>query len=404
MMSGCRTRLRKTCSTAVAALISLIIALVAAQPALADGFVKTDRTQFVLDGRPFHITGVNCHYLPWGSDAEVTRVLDDAVAMGANVVRTFVSVVIGSPDGTTVPTIWKFRDDAANSSDLNVHGHYFLYWDPSTHSMGINASSMQKVDFLIAEAAKRHLKLILTFLDFWPYTGGAQQMRAWYGSEDKNSFFFSDERTINDYKTWVAFVIQRVNSLTGVQYRNDPTIFAWELMNESQAPPLLSEHWTAAMSTYVKSLDPNHLVSSGEDALHMADFSIPTIDFVTWHAYPLYLHITPEQYDSLITDRCNLAARYRKPVVLEEFGYARSNTNPDQAQAYKMWLNTIAADSDCAGWLIWRLTSRQDDGQYPKDDWKYAQFDVHHDNGETWQVLSNAAHLGRDIAHEGSSR
>lgn len=63
---------------------------------------------------------------------------------------------------------------------------------------------MRKIDFLIAEAAKRHLMLILTFLDFWSYTGGAQQMRAWYGSEDKNSFFFSDKRTINDYKTWVT--------------------------------------------------------------------------------------------------------------------------------------------------------------------------------------------------------
>lgn len=119
-----------------------------------------------------------------------------------------------------------------------------------------------------------------------------------------------------------------MNSLTGVEYRNDPTIFAWELMNKSQAPLWRSEHWTSAMSAYVKSPDPHHLVSSCEDALHMADFVVPTIDFVTGHAYPLYLGITPEQYDLLITDRCRLAGQYHKPVVLEEFGYAHSNTNP----------------------------------------------------------------------------
>jgi mannan endo-1,4-beta-mannosidase len=58
----------------------------------------------------------------------------------------------------------------------------------------------------------------------------------------------------------------------------------------------------------------------------------------------------------------------------------------------------MAADSDCAGWLVWRLVSPQDDGQYPKDE--FDQFDVHHDDGETWQVLSNAAHLGRKIADD----
>lgn len=45
------------------------------------------------------MAGVNNHYLTFGSSAEVTRVLDDATAMGANVVRTFLQPVIGSLDG-----------------------------------------------------------------------------------------------------------------------------------------------------------------------------------------------------------------------------------------------------------------------------------------------------------------
>lgn len=284
-------------TTTTAALVSLVaVAIFGSKLAAASAFVQTEGTQFILDGTPFYVTGVNNHYLPWGSDAEITRVLDDAVAMGSNVVRTFLGPVIGSLDGTTVPTIWNFHNDQANSNDLNVHGSYLLYWDISTHSMVINAKGMRKIDFLITEATKRHLRLILTFLDFWAYTGGTQQMRAWYGSKDENSFFFSDQRTINDYKTWVTFVIQRVNSLTGTAYRNDPTIFAWELMNELHAQASLGDNWTVVMSAYIKSLDPNHLVSSGEDALHMADFVIPTIDFVTWHGYPRYLGITPNQF------------------------------------------------------------------------------------------------------------
>jgi len=55
----------------------------------------------------------------------------------------------------------------------------------------------------------------------------------------------------------------------------------------------------------------------------------------------------------------------------------------------------MAVDPNCAGW---RLASPQDDGQYPKD-W-YDQFDVHRDGGQTWQVPSNAAHLGRQVADQ----
>jgi len=360
--------------------------------------VKAERTQFVLDGKPFYVTGVNNIYLPWGSDMEVTRALDDAVAMGANVVRTVFGATIGSPDGTIAPTIWKFRNDGASSANLNIHGHYFLYWDPYANDMAINASSMRKIDFLIAEAAKRHLRLILTFLDFWSYTGGSYQMSSWYDLpthegaplETTNPAFFTDARVLADYQRWVKFVVERINPVTKIAYRNDPTIFAWELMNEAQAPVALRRQWETQMTAYVKSLDRNHLVGAGED---YPIFDVPGIDFVTWHGYPKYLAITPDQFNNEITSKCQMAPRYQKPVVLEEFGYARSNSNPDQAQAYKMWLDTMAADSNCAGWLVWALVSRQDDGQYPKDG--YSQFDVRHDNGETWQVLSNAAHLGR---------
>ncbi|MER8974400.1 MULTISPECIES: hypothetical protein [unclassified Mesorhizobium] len=98
--------------------------------------------------------------------------------------------------------------------------------------MAINdgANGMQKIDFLVAEAGKRRLRLIIAFLDFWAYTGGAQQMRAWYGSQDQSTFFFDDPRTKRDYRTWVRHVVQRVNLLTGLAYRDDPTIMAWELM------------------------------------------------------------------------------------------------------------------------------------------------------------------------------
>ncbi|MDB5500847.1 MAG: glycoside hydrolase family 5 [Tardiphaga sp.] len=376
----------------VSALLSAWMPAASADGATA--FVRASGTGFAVDGKPFYVTGVNNHYLTFGSQNEITRVLDDAVAMGANVVRIILQPVIGSFDGSAV-TIWNWRG-RADASDLGVNGAYLLYWDPQRSAMAVNdgPDGMQKIDFLIAECGKRHLKLIVAFLDFWAYTGGAQQMRAWYGSSDKSGFFFHDPRTRRDYENWIAHVVQRVNPLTGSAYRDDPTIMAWELMNEGNAnPESLRLTWTAEMSAYVKSLDPNHLVGSGYANVSekLSDLTIPTLDFGTWHGYPLYYKLTVQQFDDTISEFCRLAAAAGKPVLLEEFGYARSN--PDQSAAYAMWLDTLATHPDCAGWVVWRLVARQDSGRYPADN--HDQFDVRNDGGPLWNTLSAAARAGR---------
>ncbi|MER8548166.1 cellulase family glycosylhydrolase [Mesorhizobium sp. M1169] len=374
----------------VFALLSVPAAVSAADNLSPASFIKTSGTEFTVDGRPFFVTGVNNHYVTFGSQDEVIRVLDDAVAMGANAVRTFLQPVIGSLDGSK-STIWDWRLQG-EASNLAVKGTYLLYWDPSQNRMAINdgADGMQKVDFLIAEAGKRHLRLIIAFLDFWAYTGGAQQMRAWYGSQDESTFFFDDPRTKRDYRAWVRHVVQRVNPLTGLAYRDDPTIMAWELMNEGNAQPeALRSAWTGEMSAYVKSLDSNHLVSSGNANIldpKLTDLTIPTLDFGTWHGYPLYYNLTVQQFNDMITEFCRLAARAKKPVLLEEFGYARSNR--DSAKAYAMWLDTLTRDPSCAGWMVWLLVSRQDSGRYPVDE--HAQFDVHHDGSAIWNILQAA--------------
>jgi mannan endo-1,4-beta-mannosidase len=298
---------RLLCVSALFALIALDGAANAAWSGEAQAqFVRRDGTGFVLGGKPFNVAGVNNHYLSFGSRAEVLRVLDDAVAMNANVVRTFIQPVIGSVDGTSVPTIWDWKSEAA-SGDLGTKGVYFIYWDTRLRSIGFNDrdDGFGRLDFTIAEAAKRNLKLIIAFLDFWDYTGGAQQIRSWYGSQDKNTFFFSDPRPLEDYRALVKHVLTRRNSVTDIVYKDDPAILGWDLMNEPNIePPSLTLRWIDDMAAYVKSVDPNHLVGSGHGHEHMGDVALPSIDFGTWHGYPLYFNISNDQFNTMINEFC----------------------------------------------------------------------------------------------------
>ncbi len=354
------------------------------------GFVQRDGSNLVLDGKPFRVAGVNNHYLPFASRAEVVRVLDDAVAMGANVVRTFIQPVIGSPDGR-MPTIWDWTS-RADASDLGTRGNYVLHWDADAGRMAFNdgPDGLGRFDFVIAEARRRNLRLIVAFIDFWAYTGGAQQMAAWYGGTDTYTFFAADPRTRRDYRAWVEHVLTRHNGLTGLDYRDDPTILAWELANEPEIRPTsLMVDWVTVMAAHVKSIDPSHLLASGHSnmAEPFADLAAPALDIATWHGYPRYALISHQEYDALIRRNCRLAQERGIPMLLEEFGVARSDSG--QADAYRTWLATIAEFPACSGWLVWRLVSLQDSGRYPLD--AVDQFDIRNDGGPAWTALREAA-------------
>ena len=75
------------------------------------------------------------------------------------------------------------------------------------------------------------------------------------------------------YKNYVKTLLTRKNTITGVVYSEDPTVFAWELANEPETsanyeinrgikPGSLVYNWVDEMSAFVKSLAPKHMVST----------------------------------------------------------------------------------------------------------------------------------------------
>ena len=137
------------------------------------------------------------------------------------------------------------------------------------------------------------------------------------------------------------------------RFKDSPAIMAWELTNEmrcggdavrnlprsANCTPALLDSWIDEMSTYVKTLDPHHLVTWGGEgefnrnsttdwAYAGADggdfdheLTLKHVDFGTFHSYPDWWSKTVEWTDQWIKDHAAAGKTACKPVVHEEYGW-----------------------------------------------------------------------------------
>lgn len=136
---------------------------------------------------------------------------------------------------------------------------------------------MKRIDLILSEAHKQSIKVILTLGNFEPEFGGIQ----WYvdqimGEGHKRENFYTNEKAKKYYKQYVSTLVHRTNTFTGTQYKDDTTILSWELLNEPHTtdlyernrklpPGKLVRDWLDEMSAWLKGIDSNHLISSGEE-------------------------------------------------------------------------------------------------------------------------------------------
>ena len=259
--------------------------------------------------------------------------------------------------GVEVLRTWGFLDEIKE-------GVVYQSWAngaPVYHEDGL-----VKLDYVLAAAQQRGIRLILPLVNNWKDLGGIPAYQGWLGLSTPQEFY-SDPRARQTYKDWCRTLITRVNTITGVAYKDDPTIFAWELTNEARcegdAPRLL--RWVDEMSRAIKKLDGNHLLAVGDEGFfnrllpmkefyngsHGADFDqflqLDAIDFGTIHLYPWD---QPETFGSKwITQHANSGARWNKPVMLEEYGWL---DKPSRNDVYAKWLETVR-EVDLAADMFW---------------------------------------------------
>lgn len=414
-----------------ASLTTLITATVVAvaPPATASTdpqFVTVSGTRFVHNGHTFPVAGANNHYLGWGTRAEVDSVLQAAADSGYTVVRGILHSVVGSLDSTTKPHVWN-RASTADASNMGVRGTHLIRWDTANHTYAFNDSTttgLGRWDYVIARAGQLGLKLNIAMLDFWQWAGGVQQINSWYlpnyrpaDDPQRYTFFYQDARTRRLYQDWTSHVLNRVNTVTGVRYKDDPTIFAWDLMNEPEVASVpLAQEWFQTMSTHLKAQGARQLVATGGEGFYdgragsdpdTEPVNVPAVDFQTWHTYPTYHGLTPDEVVHLVARHCASARAGGKPVLWQEFAYPARTAAEKRGRAdiYRRWTQAVLDNPDCAGWLYWRLEGRvmpAPTRPHPQDDTADpARFGWPPDNGEGFSVLAepDTAHPAHDPAY-----
>ena len=122
------------------------------------------------------------------------------------------------------------------------------------------------------------------------------------------------------------------------------------------------------MSTYLKSLDPNHLIAPGDWGYRTAaerrewliDHRLPNIDFCDVHNYPSDDHDsfvdTPTALAEFIDNRAAAAFAIQKPLVFGEFGMDVKGYNGfSQVEWFRAFFEA-SARSGSAGAMFWILT------------------------------------------------
>ncbi|KAI3993016.1 hypothetical protein MKX01_009759 [Papaver californicum] len=304
-------------------------------------------TQFLLNGSPFLFNGFNSYWMMHVAAEpteryKISNVFRDASAAGLTVCET-----------------WAFSD-----------------------------GSNQALDLQISPAQKYGIRLIMSLVNNYNDYGGRPQYAQWSKSAgvqiSSDDDFYTNPVLKEHYKNHVKKVLTRFNTITKVAYKDDPTIMAWELMNEPRCNADTSgktvQGWVQEMATYTKSIDNKHLLEIGMEGFYgdsmpekkqnnpgyqvgtdfISNNLIKEIDFATIHAYP-DIWLCTKWMSSHWTDSRTIL---RKPLVFSEFeksskdpGYTLRAKNVYMNVVYNSIYNFAGSGGTIGGGLVWQIVA-----------------------------------------------
>lgn len=358
----------------------LLFLLGACAPKPAEhSFIKVNADgQFVRDGKPYYFVGANFWYgAILGSEGEggnrerLHKELDFLKSIGINNLR----VLVGA--------------DGENGIKTRVEPS--LQVAPGVYSDTILAG----LDYFMNELRERDMTAVLYLNNSWEWSGGYSVYLQWSGHGDAvvpavdgwpaymeyvKQFPQSDSAKAL-FANHVNYIVSRTNRYNQIKYVDDPTIMSWQIGNEPRAFSDENKEpfarWMADVAAQIKSLDPNHMVSSGSEGSWGCEMDMnlfekihadPNINYLNIHIWPYnwswvkadslkeLLPRAKENTKKYIDDHMVIARKYSKPIVLEEFGFPRdgfsfSKEAPTTArdEYYRYVFDLIRQDRESGG-------------------------------------------------------
>ncbi|MCF7886444.1 MAG: cellulase family glycosylhydrolase [Candidatus Marinimicrobia bacterium] len=315
-------------------------------------FVRVKGDHFILENKSYNYLGTNLWYGPLlgmatepGNRTRLKRELDSLKSIGLTNLR-----IMAASEGT-------IYDNTVRPAFQPELGKY-------------NEDVLIGLDYLLAELNKRDLKAVLYLGNNWVWSGGFAQYVAWVNNDtmpnpflpeyDWNDFmnysarFYSNQEAVEAYNKYVKMLVNRKNTITGQLYKDDPAIMSWQLANEPR-PGRGDEgqdnfdafsSWVENTVKMIKSMDSNHLVSTGNEGLagsmqskelYKRIHQFNNIDYMTVHLWVLnWGWFDPQKSEQTFPDAREKAKNYiqkhikyakdlNKPLVLSEFGIPRDN-------------------------------------------------------------------------------
>jgi len=313
------------------------------------GFVYRQGRNLLLDGKPYTFTGLNIYNaasLPnhgcWygmGTRASVERSLDQ-IGPRQEVIRT-----------------WFFQHQAT------VDGR----------------RDWGSFDAVLDAARDRRYKVIPVLINQWGDCEGWPDPRAGYKNESWYQTGFRTEPTSpglrETYEEWVREVVER--------YREEPTILAWQLVNEAQAQVAYGgacrssavaslTSFASHMGRLVKGIDPNHLLSLGtigsgqcgtRGTEYLTAHAVPEIDLCEYHDYADPRAVPGDRWNGMQL-RIAQCAHLDKPLFVGEVGLTASEADGTLEGRARLIRRKVQVQmgAGVVGMLAWVWRDRQHGG------------------------------------------
>lgn len=339
----------------------------------ATDFVRVKDGRFYVGNETYRYVGANFWYGAilasegqGGDRQRLRRELDAMQKVGINNLRVLVGAeAVESVDADVVGPNGERRPGASHIKPV-------LQTAPGVY----NDTLLRGLDYLMAELERRHMKAVLYLNNAWEWSGGFGAYLEWAGAgpiampspwdefQQYHCQFVQSAEARRMAAEHTRFIVSRTNTVTQRPYSESPALMAWEIANEPRVfsrTPQAKEafvNWIREQASIIKSLDANHLVTTGSEGRYGCEndtvlfrrvHSLPEIDYACVHVWPYnfawigrYAGPTDKAVEAngreSVADRvgeacrltdwyvgeaCSIMRPCGKPVVIEEFGYPR---------------------------------------------------------------------------------